>query len=98
MKRLSRSGAFITAVLLAASMRAQSTPLAASPLQPPPQSSESATVIVPAGTKVLMTSLAPLNAISANSESGLYLETLMDVIEQNRLVIPAGSFVQGSVI
>jgi hypothetical protein len=45
-----------------------------------------------------MTSLTGLNSISATNESGLYLETIFDVIEQNRVVIPAGSHVQGSVI
>jgi hypothetical protein len=88
----------IALALLAIPMFSQSTPLTASPVQSDPQSSESATFVVPAGTKVLMTSLAALNTISANNESGLYLQTLVNVIEQNRVVIPAGSYVQGSVI
>lgn len=87
----------ISIVLAAVCMRAQSAPLAASPSQASPQASEAVTITIPAGTKVLMTSLAALNSISANSESGLYLQTVMDVIEQNRVVIPAGSYVQGSV-
>ncbi len=89
---------FVMLASLAIPMFSQSTRIAASLVQSEPQSSESATVVLPAGTRVLMTSLAPLNTISANNESGLYLQTLTDVIAQNRVVIPAGSYVQGSVI
>lgn len=88
----------ISIVLLSVCMRAQSVPFAASPSQASPQPSEAATVTIPAGTKVLMTSLTALNSISATNESGLYLETIFDVIGQNRVVIPAGSHVQGSVV
>lgn len=96
MKQLCRTGIFIAAALFAISMRAQST--SASSLQASPQASGSATITVPAGTKVLMTSLTALNSISATNESGLYLQTIFDVIEQNRVVIPAGSYVQGLVV
>ena len=88
----------IALALLAIPMFPQSTPVLAPPTQAPSQPSEAAAVMVPAGTRVLMTSLAALNTISANHESGLYLQTLIDVIEHNRVVIPSGSYVQGSVI
>jgi hypothetical protein len=90
---------FVIGIVLATiCARAQSAPAAALPLQTSPQSSEPVSITIPAGTKVLMTSLTGLNSISATNESGLYLETIFDVIEQNRVVIPAGSHVQGSVI
>src|SRR5690349_24890778 len=94
MKQAWRAVFFVAALLWCIQLGAQS-PLAESSA---PQVAESATITIPAGTKVLMTSLAALNTISANNESGLYLETISDVVEQNRVVIPAGSHVQGSVI
>jgi len=96
MKQLCGTAIFISAVLFAISMHAQSTsPL---PLQASSQSSEFATITIPAGTKVLLATTTSLNTISATNESSLYLETVSDVIEQNRLIVPIGSRVQGSVI
>jgi len=54
-------------------------------------------ITVPAGTTVLMTLKSPLNTVSAQSGSGLYLETTTNVIQQNRIVIPAKTLVQGVV-
>jgi hypothetical protein len=54
-------------------------------------------IAIPAGTKVLMELVSPLHSASAPAESGLYLETLFDVIAQNRVAIPAHTRVQGLV-
>src|SRR4051812_11051295 len=54
-------------------------------------------VTIPAGTSVLMRLRSPLNTVSAQRGSGLYLESIADVIQQNRIVIPAKSLVQGVV-
>jgi hypothetical protein len=54
-------------------------------------------VIIPAGTTVLMSLLSPVNTVSAQTGSGLYLETTADVMQQNRIVIPAKTLVQGIV-
>lgn len=54
-------------------------------------------VTVPAGTKVMMFLTSPLHSTSGTKGSGLYLETLYPVIMENRVVIPAGTQVQGVV-
>jgi hypothetical protein len=95
MKQLTRAGILAASLLLAICMVAQSKPLA----QPAsPQAGEVSTVSIPAGTKVLLATTTSLNTISATNESTVYLETVSDVIEQNRLVVPIGSRVEGSVI
>jgi hypothetical protein len=95
MKELSLAGILAASLLLAVCMGAQSAP----PAQPvSPQPGESTMITIPAGTKVLLATTTSLNTISATNESSLYLETVSDVIEQNRLVVPIGSRVQGSVI
>lgn len=95
MTKPSRGGLLTVALLSAVCMCAQS----ATPAQPPSSPlSEPAAVTIPAGTKVLLATMTSLNTISATNESSLYLETVSDVIEQNRLVVPIGSHVQGSVI
>ena len=54
-------------------------------------------ITIPAGTTVLMSLRSPVNSVSAQTGSGLYLETRADVIQQNRIVIPAKTLVQGVV-
>src|SRR5437588_220896 len=54
-------------------------------------------IAIPAGTSVLMTLRSPLHTVSARVGSGLYMETSADVIQQNRIVIPARTLVQGVV-
>jgi len=70
-------------------------------LEQPVQSTErndaSTSVTIPAGTNVLMALKSPLNTVSARAGSGLYFETTFDVIQQNRIVIPARTLVQGVV-
>jgi hypothetical protein len=55
----------------------------------------STTTILPAGTRVMMQLVSPLNTESAVEGSGVYLETSFPVIYENRLAIPAGTSVQG---
>jgi len=52
-------------------------------------------ITIPAGTTVLMTLRSPLNTVSAHGDAGLYLETVGAVIQQDRIVIPAKTLVQG---
>ncbi|HEU5232048.1 MAG TPA: hypothetical protein VFU50_04245 [Terriglobales bacterium] len=95
MKELSRAGVLALTLLSTICIGAQSAP----PAQPAsPQTGELTMITIPAGTKVLLATTTSLNTISATNESSLYLETVSDVIEQNRLVVPVGSRVQGSVI
>ena len=55
------------------------------------------TVTIPAGTRVLMVLKSPLHTTSGTAGSGLYLETLYPVIQDNRVLIPAHTQVQGVV-
>ncbi len=55
----------------------------------------SSTTTLPAGTRVLMQLVSPLNTESAVESSGVYLETSFPVIHDNRVAIPAGTAVQG---
>ncbi|HET9742774.1 MAG TPA: hypothetical protein VFQ00_08495 [Terriglobales bacterium] len=55
------------------------------------------TIEIPAGTKILAKLVSPLNTVSARSGAGVYLETASAVIGDNRVVVPAGSYIQGMV-
>lgn len=55
------------------------------------------TYLVPAGTKVLLTLQASVNTKSAKPGDGLYLQSAFPVIVGNRVLIPAGMYVQGIV-
>ncbi len=56
-----------------------------------------AALTIPAGTRVMMVLKSPLHTTSGTPGSGLYLETLYPVIQDNRVVIPAHTQVQGVV-
>ena len=58
---------------------------------------DNTSITIPAGTTVLMTLRSPLNTVSARGGAGLYLETVGAVIQQDRIVIPAKTLVQGVV-
>ena len=74
-------------------------PAATNPQSAQPLEAEdtSESITIPAGTAVLMSLRSPLNTVSAESGAGLYLETISAVIQQNRVVIPAKTLVQGTV-
>jgi hypothetical protein len=55
------------------------------------------TTAVPAGTHIIMALRTPLSSTSATQASTFYLETLYPVIQDNRIVIPAHTLVQGLV-
>jgi len=78
-----------TAALVTTGIRAEQAAVA--PETPPPD------LVVPAGTRILTWLRSPLHTVSASKESGVYLETFADVIVANRVVIPAGTAVQGTV-
>jgi hypothetical protein len=78
----------------------QSKPVTQSPEAMVPQvatTTAPSTVTIPAGTRVLMVLKSPLHTTSGTAGSGLYLETLYPVVYENRVVIPAHTFVQGVV-
>ena len=78
----------------AASAQAQSphAPTEASPPVP-----AKPTYIVPAGTKVLLQLRSGLNTSSAKPGDGVYLASTFPVVVGNRVMIPAGVYVQGVV-
>jgi type IV secretion system protein VirB10 len=89
---------------------AQQAPAASSPSNGPPaadspHSSSSAapaaaprkTYTVPAGTKVLLTLRSAVNTKSAKPGDGVYLVSAFPVVVGNRVMIPAGVYVQGVV-
>ncbi len=57
----------------------------------------SRTVIVPSGTKVLLTLRSGIDTRSAQSGDGVYLASAFPVVVGNHVAIPAGVYVQGVV-
>ena len=55
------------------------------------------TYTVPAGTKVLLSLRSPVNTKSAKPGDGVYLASAFPVVVGNRVMIPAGVYVQGVV-
>ena len=55
------------------------------------------TVVVPAGTKVLLALRSGVNTRSAQPGDGVYLSSTFPVVVGNRVAIPAGVYVQGVV-
>ena len=63
--------------------------------QPPP--TQKKTYIVPAGTKVLLQLRSGINTRSARAGDGVYLASTFPVVVGNKVMIPAGVYVQGVV-
>jgi hypothetical protein len=84
---------------------AQATPDAAQPAQdqsaPPAAAAATPTApktfTVPAGTKVLLELRSAINTKSAKPGDGVYLASTFPVVVGNRVLIPAGVYVQGVV-
>lgn len=55
------------------------------------------TYTVPAGSKILLQLRSPLNTRSAKTGDGVYLSSAFPVVVGNRVMIPSGVFVQGTV-
>ena len=69
-------------------------------VSPPTNSSASSlskTYTVPAGTKVLLQLRSGINTKSAKTGDGVYLASTFPVVLGNRVMIPAGVYVQGTV-
>jgi hypothetical protein len=61
-----------------------------------PHAAGNAVAVMP-GTHVLMALTSPLHSISGTEGSGVYLEVVAPVVQQDRVVIPAHTYVQGLV-
>jgi hypothetical protein len=53
--------------------------------------------VIQSGTRVLMALVSPLHSTSGTVGSGVYLEVVAPVVQQDRVVIPAHTYVQGTV-
>jgi type IV secretion system protein VirB10 len=78
--------------------------IATAPVPPPPppevaanQAANQKVFIVPAGTKILLQLRSAINTKSAKVGDGVYLDSTFPVVVGNRVMIPAGVYVQGSV-
>ncbi len=78
---------------------AVSLPAASAPAEPGASAPLPAkkTFIVPAGTKVLLQLRSSVNTKSAKAGDGVYLASTFPVVVGNRVLIPAGVYVQGVV-
>lgn len=80
---------------MTASQAAAADPAPAQPSNPTPAPKK--TYTIPAGTKVLLQLRSSLNSKSARAGDGVYLASAFPVVVGNRVMIPAGVFVQGVV-
>lgn len=69
----------------------------AAPVNNSASAAEKKTYIVPAGTKVLLQLRSAVNTRSAKPGDGVYLASTFPVVVGNRVMIPAGVYVQGTV-
>jgi hypothetical protein len=67
------------------------------PTDAPPAVPAKPTYTVPAGTKVLLQLRSAINTKSAKQGDGVYLASTFPVVVGNRVLIPAGVYVQGTV-
>ena len=68
--------------------------------QPPSSQAESqpsATITIPAGTRMLVALKSPLHTTSADQGAGIYSETASVVVQDGRVIIPLKAQVQGTV-
>lgn len=72
-------------------------PLAATAESVPESKPAAKTLVIPAGTKVLLTIRSAINTKTAQAGDGVYLQSSFPVIANGRAVIPAGVYVQGQV-
>ena len=97
----SRLFAALFVLLLTGASLAQQPP--ETPDQPPAAKSapvqvpEPATLELPAGTRVLLRLSAPINTKSARPGDDVFAETAFPVTQDNRIVIPPGTYVKGTI-
>ncbi|HEX4019565.1 MAG TPA: hypothetical protein VHX63_00330 [Acidobacteriaceae bacterium] len=63
----------------------------------PSEGKANSEIVVPAGTKILLALKSAVNTRSARVGDGVYLESTFPVVVGNRVVIPAGAYVQGQI-
>jgi type IV secretion system protein VirB10 len=73
------------------------TPAKAAPA-PAAEEAAPATIVLPAGTKVPLVLKHAVSTKNARVGDNLYLESTFPVVQDNHMVIPAGTYVQGVVV
>ena len=73
------------------SQNTQAAPAAASP------HADETSLIIPAGTKVPLALKQAISTKNAHEGDAVYAETTFPVVLENRIVIPAGTYVQGKI-
>jgi hypothetical protein len=100
-------GAFVAMFSLNASLNAQvpegpqssAPPAVASASQPAPQGAGSGgKIIVPAGTRLAVVLENGISTNSAHVGDSLYFHTTFPITQNNRIVIPVGSYVRGELL
>jgi len=92
-----RIGGVLLAVLLFwTPLGAQQSTLPAG--APPDQSTASDQVVVPAGTRLPLVLHNSITTRNANPGDPVFLETTFPIVLEDRVVVPAGSYVQGEIL
>ncbi len=81
-------------ILLAASLAAAQLPSANEPAE---VNQDTGKVTVPAGTKLPVRMEAGINTKSAQPGDPIYCQTTFPIVQNNRILIPVGTYVQGSI-
>jgi type IV secretion system protein VirB10 len=92
--------ALLLTLLLAGAAVAQQAPESTSPppaQRPPDDQPAPATLQLPAGTRVLLRLTAPINTKSARPGDDVFAETAFPVTQNDRIVIPPGTYVKGTI-
>jgi hypothetical protein len=74
------------------------TPSAAEGAQPAVAAAKPATLTVPAGTKLPLVLHNSITTRNAKPGDPVYLETLFPIVINNKILVPAGSYVQGEIM
>jgi type IV secretion system protein VirB10 len=84
-------------LLLSALVMAQASPVVHPTSATTSSSAEPKELVVPAGTKVPLALKHAVSTKSAREGDSVYAETTFPVVQDNRVLIPAGTYVQGRI-
>src|SRR5580704_13765506 len=70
----------------------------AAPVNTPTAPADATTLVVPAGTKLPLVLHNSITTRNAQPGDPVYLETTFPITLDNRVVVPAGSYVQGNIV
>ena len=87
----------IVVVLLCAFLSAQSSPVSRPDAAPSVPSNSTNQLTIPAGTKVPVALKHAVSSKGTREGDGVYAETTFPVVDNGRVLIPAGTYVQGRV-